>query len=82
MVDVGVALTSLTSSMFALHGRHGQRCGADKKVRVGRLLVHRFVVVALVPQSFGSFLLKLEPFSTRGKHSHSSAYVSLKYNGN
>ena len=41
MVDVGVTLTSLTSSMFALHGRHGQRCGANKKVRVGRLLVHR-----------------------------------------
>ena len=66
MVDVGVALTSLTSSMFALHGRHGQRCGADKKVRVGRLLVHRLfitivVVIALVPQLFGSFLLSVGP---------------------
>ena len=65
MVDVGVALTSLTSSMFELHGRHGQRrCGADKKRRVGRLLVHRLfitivVVIALVPQLFGSFLLSV-----------------------
>ena len=64
MVDVGVTLTSLTSSMFALHGRHGQRCGADKKVRVGRLLVHRLfitivVVIAFVPQLFGSFLLSV-----------------------
>ena len=64
MVDVGVTLTSLTSSMFALHGRHGQRCGADKKRRVGRLLVHRLfitivVVIALVPQLFGSFLLSV-----------------------